>query len=307
MGKTKQKSRAGKKVSVFFIVFIIIEMLLVAGVAYIFRNDDVTPSFGGYSVFLMDSDEISSIPKDSLIIVENGSPGKDKIGKAVLCENVPDVGSTVLWLKDVTSKGENIDGVVYIVYQDDGTEYEMKSTDIIGIAPTYYITAGKIIRFISTPVGIAACAAAPIALWILLEMIIAGASHAGKKRGDDDEIYDDEEISIDDVLFGKDDATPLNFNKEESSNGMIADISFSDSVSGQTDADKEAEADENEEAEEAVEETETVEETEEPEPEHIVDVDETVSSTRKAASDSLEELMRMMEEEQKKLKEQLNK
>ena len=100
MAKTKQKSRAGKKVSVFFIVFIIIEMLLVAGTAYVFRNEDVTPSFAGYSMFVMDSENMNGIPKDALFVVENGSPSKDQIGKPVLCENVPEIGSSIFLLLD---------------------------------------------------------------------------------------------------------------------------------------------------------------------------------------------------------------
>ena len=60
MSKTKQKSRAAKKTAVFFIVFTIIEMLILGGVAYVFRNDDVTPSIFGYSFFLMDSDKMDS-------------------------------------------------------------------------------------------------------------------------------------------------------------------------------------------------------------------------------------------------------
>lgn len=309
MSKTKQKSHAAKKVAVFFIVFIIIEMLLVGGAAYVFRNDDVTPSFGGYSVFIMDSDNMSdTIPKDALVIVENGTPGKDKIGKAVLCENVPEIGSTIMWLKDITSKGENVDGVVYTVYQEEGKDYDLKSSDIIGIAPSYYITAGKVLRFISTPIGIAACAAAPVALWILIEIIVLIASHSGKKHDDDeeyDEEYDsDEQVSVDDILFGKDDATPLNFEKKKDNNQeMIDDISFASEKSNVDEQQDEQIEQKPEEVSDADEETaETKEEVV-----HHADVDETVSTTRKAASDSLEELMKMMEDEQQKLKEQLKK
>ena len=318
MAKTKQKSRAGKKVSVFFIVFIIIEMLLVAGTAYVFRNEDVTPSFAGYSLFLMDSDEMNNIPKDALVIVENGSPSKDQINSAVLCENVPNIGSSIFWLLDITAKGENVTGVYYIVSHDDGVQIELKSSDVIGVAPTYYITAGKIIRFVSSPIGIATCAAAPILLWILLEIIIAIASRSAKR--DDDNKFEEveENLTIDDVLFDQADTSPLKFSKDETIDEMIDDITIA-----QAEAEEAEKAEAPVEVEEAPEESiETSEETEEieevvepeieaepevPQPKRIVDVDETISSTRKAASDSLEELMKMMEEEQKKLKEQLSK
>ena len=305
MGKTKQKSHAAKKVAVFFIVFIIIEMLIVGAFAYVFRNDDVTPSFGGYSLFLMDSDNMSKtagIPKDALFIIEHGSPSKDKVGKPVLCENVPNIGSTVAALDDVASKGETIDGVVYIVSQDDGKKYEMKSSDIIGVASSYYKTAGKVIRFISKPVGIAACAAAPIILWVLIEIIILIVK-ISKTRKDDDAGYaevddDDEPVSIDDILFDKDDASPIELEQDEDAEDTVDDIKFDTPVSNYASENVEETVEEAEEAsEEAVEEAVPV---------RHADVKETVSTTRKAASDSLEELMKMMEEEQKKLKDQLN-
>ena len=40
---TKQKSSAGKNVLIFFIVFIILEMLIVVGVGRVFKNKNVTP------------------------------------------------------------------------------------------------------------------------------------------------------------------------------------------------------------------------------------------------------------------------
>ena len=47
---TKQKSSAGKNVLIFFIVFIILEMLIVVGVGRVFKNKNVTPSIAGYSL-----------------------------------------------------------------------------------------------------------------------------------------------------------------------------------------------------------------------------------------------------------------
>ena len=50
---TKQKSSAGKNVLIFFIVFIILEMLIVVGVGRVFKNKNVTPSIAGYSLYIM--------------------------------------------------------------------------------------------------------------------------------------------------------------------------------------------------------------------------------------------------------------
>ena len=96
MSKTKKKSSAAKKAAIFFAVIIIIEILAMVGISRVFKNDDVTPSIAGYSVFLMDSNRMGdAVPKNSLVLAENVSPSKDKIGKAVLCENVPSIGTSV--------------------------------------------------------------------------------------------------------------------------------------------------------------------------------------------------------------------
>ena len=319
MSQTVQKSRAPKKVSVFFIVFIIIEMLIVAGVAYVFRNDDVTPSVLGYSAFIMDSDNMSDDDpekgylKDALVIAEESAPGKNNIGEAVLCENVPGIGSTVMWLKDVVSEGANVDGVVCVTRQNDNKDYELKPSSIIGTVHSYYKTAGKIIKFISKPMGIAACAAAPIALWILIELIVIPVTvRKNKKRAAAHNDYDDEdgeeELTLDDILYGKDDARPLKFDADEQEDetaDMADDEDAGEDLDPRNGSDETVALDGVEADEDAQEHGEEVEE-EIPEVKHV-DVDETVSTTRKAASDSLEELMKMMEDEQKKLNDQLKK
>ena len=310
MSKTKQKSRAAKKTAVFFIVFIIIEMLILGGVAYVFRNDDVTPSAFDYSFFLMNSDKMTSsdnhsIPKDVLAVFEEQAPGKDQIGKPVLCENVPNIGTTIMWLDAVETTADN-NGLEYTVSQNDGVQYKLKAKNIIGVQIVYYKTAGKIIRFVSQPKGLAVCAAVPIALLIIIEIIIAICTSSKKKKTVTENIDEEQEqVTLDDVLFGKDDATPLNVNGNDTPKEEIKDISFAHG-NNNNNIDEEIEEEPNDPCADEAEETEKIDE-EVPEPIVHKNVDETVSTTRKAASDSLEELMKMMEEEQAKLKDQLKK
>ena len=89
---TKQKSSAGKNVLIFFIVFIILEMLIVVGVGRVFKNKNVTPSIAGYSLYIMNGDGMGDrVPDGALVITSNMTPSTDKIGEAVVCENVPDI------------------------------------------------------------------------------------------------------------------------------------------------------------------------------------------------------------------------
>lgn len=314
MSKTKKKSSAGKKVAVFFIVLIIIEILAIVGVTRVFKNDDVTPSFAGYSVFLMDSAKMENdVPKNTLVLAEEVSPSKDKIGKAVLCENVPGIGTSVFWLADVVSKGENIDGVIYKVYQGDDSEniYEVKAKDVVGVATSYYTTVGKIIRFVKSYVGMAICVAIPLLFMIVLEIIIAIAKHSSSRKQDNDEYDVEDEEEEDETLEDF-----LNETHGQKYSGADSDEDGYDISFAKAPVEEIEEPVEEEEFTEAVEEEEVPEEDEITETEEIEvqetapksqprDAEDSVSSTRKTASASLEELMKMMEEEQQRLKDQL--
>ena len=208
--QTKQKkSSAAKNVAIFFIVFIILEGLIVFGLSKLFKNEDSVVTIGGYSFYLMDSDNMApDSPKNSLVIAAEGVPSPDKTGYAVLCKNVGGEGTTVGWLLDVSSKGDTVDGVVYTVYQNSAPDkhYDLKSDDIIGIATSYYMTAGKIISFVATPFGMAICIAAPLVLLVVIELIMAIARRStDDDYDDDDEDYDDEgdeNVTLDDFLYG---------------------------------------------------------------------------------------------------------
>ena len=171
---TKQKSSAGKNVLIFFIVFIILEMLIVVGVGRVFKNKNVTPSIAGYSLYIMNGDGMGDrVPDGALVITSNMTPSTDKIGEAVVCENVPDIGTSVFWLYDITSTDDN-NGVVYTVYQekDPAKLYEISSKNVVGVASTYYMTAGKVLTFMSSTFGMIVCAVVPIFLLVVIELII---------------------------------------------------------------------------------------------------------------------------------------
>ena len=189
---TKQKSSAGKNVLIFFIVFIILEagiLLLISKV--IFKNKDVTPTIAGYSLYLMDSTAMGdSVPQGSLVIASNNTtPSVDKIGEAIVCENVPGVGTSVFRLYDI-SEAEDKSGVIYTIYQENNPNrlYQVKSKNIVGTASTYYKTAGKVINFVISKFG------------------FTGSSDDEYDEDEDEEEFENgnepETVSLDDFLFG---------------------------------------------------------------------------------------------------------
>ncbi len=211
---TSRRSSAGKNVLVFFIVFIILEVLIIFGVGKVFKNKDVTPSIMGYSLFMTKEDLVQNgpsgtvvaVPKNVLVIASDGLPDpKSKIGSAILCEEVDGVGSGVFWLADMNSK-EGKDGVDFTV--TNGTQgHVIKSSNIVGVCASYFVTAGAVINFVTQKFGMIVCVIVPVFLLLLIELIIAIATH-GSDEDDDDEEDDDEEeddeksVELDDFLFG---------------------------------------------------------------------------------------------------------
>lgn len=210
---TKKKSNAGKNVLVFFLVFIILEMLIIFGISKVFKNKDVTPSVLGYSMFMTKEDLYKdseagievAVPKNVLVIASNGLPDPtNKIGTAVLCEKIPDVGTGVFYLADVSSV-EGQDGAVYTI-SNGAKYYTVKSSNIVGVTGSYYKTAGTVISFVTKKFGMIVCAVVPLFLMILLELIIAIATHSSDDYDDEEDDEEEEEerkeVQLDDFLFG---------------------------------------------------------------------------------------------------------
>lgn len=195
---------------VFFIVFIILEMLIIFGVGKVFKNKDVTPSFAGYSLYMTSSELTAkteegtyevSVPKNVLVIASNGlTNATEKIGTAVLCEKVEGVGTGVFWLADVNSN-DGGDGVVYTISNGD-KYYDVTSQNIVGSTSSYFKTAGTVITFITSKFGMIVCAVVPLFFLVLIELIIAIATHSPEEEEEEEEEEPEEEIKLDDFLFG---------------------------------------------------------------------------------------------------------
>lgn len=350
---TKQRSHAGRSVFVFFLVFTILVAGVVIGLSRVFKNKDVTPSIAGYSLYIMDSDRmLDKVPRGSLVLASNETPSIEKVGKAVLCENVPGIGTSVFWLADVSAANVGEDGVIYTVYQEKNTAitYDIKSKNVVGEATTYYTWAGKVITFIISRFGMVICIGTPIALLIIIELILAIASSDGYEDDDDDDerVEIEKPSSIDDFLFSGDDATPISkdqltdedkeyINSDDADDLLDgSDEEEAEPIAQPEEAEEEEPAsepepeqpEEEEQQEEREDETLVVklpeeekkeetspegltvkipEEKPEPKPEPKAVKPAAPRPKRKKPETSLEDLVKLMEEQQKKLRDEMNK
>ena len=337
MSATKQKSSAGKNVLVFFIVFIIFEMLIIFGISQLFKNENSAPSVMGYSFYIMNNGNMGTdVPKGTLVIASEGIPTFEDAGKAYLCKNVEGAGTSVFRLSSVVSEKAGKDGVIYKFYQNnDKTKfYDVKSDNIIGYASVYFTGLGRAITFVKSQFGMIVCVAVPLFILVFLEIIIAFVTHKPKRKYEEEDEDEDEnqnsDVQLDDFLFGgRDEGEQIakrrkmreSKERRERSESMenSADDEETDTVS-----DEDAEEDENE----AVtvfaqttenQETEIHDITGKKEPADVIEEEKEQAAKAeanagfkrempsKAASASLEDLMKLMEAEQDKLKKQLSK
>lgn len=337
MSATKQKSSAGKNVLVFFIVFILLEMLIIFGISKVFKNKDSAPSLAGYTFYITNDENMApDVPKGTMVVTAECIPSAEKIGKAVLCKNVEGIGTGVFRLSEMTAEAEGQDGVIYKVYQNNDTKkfYNIKSENIVGISTTHLQTAGKVVIFVKSTVGKIICAAVPLFLMIIIEVIIAFATHKPKQKKSYYEEVDDEqeEVELDDFLFGgKDEGEQIAKRRK-----MRESKEKREGAARPQPAEEVKREEEKIKSEEAKSSDSAVEEKQKDTPHITVDrayyekasalVDgrslpdekqekaaeaakrrKAAKESAKAATSSLEDLMKLMEQEQDKLKKQLSK
>ena len=72
---TKQKSSAGKNVLIFFIVFIILEMLIVVGVGRVFKNKNMPGHYGNEQVTIQNLEIVKVDADRNILLVKGCVPG----------------------------------------------------------------------------------------------------------------------------------------------------------------------------------------------------------------------------------------
>lgn len=171
MAQTKRKN-FGKAVLIGFIVLIIIIIAGIIVTSLVFKNEDVTPSFMGYSVFVMDDDGMGeAVPKGSLVLVKNYSPSNENLGDAVLCENVKGYGTTVLRLSNIVPNTETV--IYQGIFDNDKTQtFDVEASNLVGQAISYDPALGKIITFVTSIKGRAILVVVPLLMLLVCELII---------------------------------------------------------------------------------------------------------------------------------------
>ena len=183
MGNEETRTSPFKVFGIIFLIILIISLIFVAFVHIAFKNKNVTPSIGGYSLYLIHDDYMSpKIKKNTLIFATNGVPTKEDVGAVVIADDVSGAngityGTTAMRLVDLVVENNKL---YYELKFDNSMDTTMvKGNKIVGIANYQFEWIGKIIVLANSTIGYVIFIGIPALLMIIF---FAMGKHSKKKQ-----------------------------------------------------------------------------------------------------------------------------
>ena len=183
MDNEETRTSPCKVLGIIFLIILILSTAFVVLVHIAFKNENVTPSVGGYSLYLIHDDYMSpKIKKNSLIFATNGKPSQKDKGKVVIAEDVSGkngttYGTTAMRFVDLV----NEDNELYYELKFDNSEDStmVKGNKIVGIANYQFELIGKIIVLSNSTLGYVIFIGIPA---ILMIIFLALGKHSKTKQ-----------------------------------------------------------------------------------------------------------------------------
>ncbi len=138
MSNKKIRTSPCKVLGIIFLIILIISAIFVTLVHIVFKNENVTPSVGGYSLYVIHDNYMSpKIEKNTLIFATNGKPTQNDIGKVIIADDVSGAngityGTTAMRFVNLTTVDNNL---YYELKFDNSLDTVLvKGNKIVGIA-----------------------------------------------------------------------------------------------------------------------------------------------------------------------------
>ncbi len=178
MGKKETGTSPFKVLGIIFLIILILLSAFVVLVRIAFKNENVTPSIGDYSIYLIKDDYMSpNIPKNTLIFATNGVPTSDDVGKVVIADDVKGYGTTAMRLVNLSVQDNKL---YYELKFDRSNDTVMtKGSKIVGIANYQFELIGKIIVLANSRTGYLIFIGVPALLMIIFFVM---AKHSKNKK-----------------------------------------------------------------------------------------------------------------------------
>lgn len=160
----------GKKVAriigyVFCGLMLAICILMIVTAAA-FRSSDVVNVFG-FNIFMVQSDDIQTAPRNSAVIVQKCELSDVIKGKLLLYTKGEDKTPTMGYAREYYAE----DGVYYIKVMEKEADYTLPESDLVGRADYCSVILGSIILFVKSPFGMFCIAVLPCIALILYDII----------------------------------------------------------------------------------------------------------------------------------------
>ena len=136
-----------------------------------FKSSDIVNVFG-VNIFVVQTDEIPTAPRNSALIVQKCELSDVINGKLLLYTKGENKKPTTGYAKEYYAE----DGVYYIKVLENGGEYTLPESDLVGRADYCSIVLGAIIGFVKSPFGIFCIAVLPCVALVLYDIIRAFAA-----------------------------------------------------------------------------------------------------------------------------------
>lgn len=164
----------GKKIlrglGYFFCAILIILCIVMILATAAFGSRKTVEVFG-YNIYIVETDIFESAPQGSAVLVRKCEIQELQKGNLILWEN--DEQPSLGYIREITLS----DGVYSLMLNENGKEYNVAESQIIGHAELSSMFLGQVVVFIRTPMGVFCIAVLPCIVLILFDIIRACAKN----------------------------------------------------------------------------------------------------------------------------------
>lgn len=170
MAKKERKSSPFKVLGVLCLIILIFTSAWVVAVRLVFKNQNVTPSLGDESFYVVRTADMETggeydVKQDTLLFISNGTPTLEDLGRVVVVDNVATYGTVAMRLQNIITDN-NV--VMYEVGFDSSDKTFMVNSDqIVGVASQMDHVLGWIIVQSGTVHGMLLLVLTPLLLTIV--------------------------------------------------------------------------------------------------------------------------------------------
>ncbi len=135
MARKEKKTSPFKVFGILCLIILIFASLWVIAVRLVFKNQNVTPSISDTSLYVVRTTDMEpDIEQNTLLFITNKVPTQDDLGSVIVVDNVKSYGTVAVRLRNIITEN---DAVMYEVgFDSSESTTVVNSSQIVGVAET---------------------------------------------------------------------------------------------------------------------------------------------------------------------------